>query len=182
MPFVSFNTDQLYTTMTTNLPRKGVILSNFQPIVNEFINILLIAICVVLSLAITSNFNMFPLLVPIFFLTYSFIISTAYVYLTSNKFRPTKSSQSFDETKISLLVPLTMSLFHYYDKLIGSFLGGTQWLVVALRRFGAQIDDDVIIEDMSCLEDAPLITIGSHVRLSSTSRIQVRITLQYYNT
>ncbi|CAF1495517.1 unnamed protein product, partial [Rotaria sordida] len=65
-----------------------------------------------------------------------------------------------------------MSLIHYYEKWIGPFLDGTQWVVVALRRFGAQIDDDVIIEDMSCLDDVHLITIGRHVRLSSTAQIQ----------
>lgn len=182
MPFISFDADQLYTTMATKQVTKGIILSDFQSILNEFINILLIAICVVLSLTVTSSFNVFPLLVPIFLLIYSCIISVAYVHLISNKFCLTKNSQSFDEVRMSWFVPLAMSLLHYYDKLIGSFIGGTQWLVVALRRFGVQIDDDVIIEDMSCLEDAHLITIGSHVRLSSTSRIQVRIALQHCNT
>jgi hypothetical protein len=84
--------------------------------------------------------------------------------------------------RINLLVPLAASLIHHYNELIGSFLGGTQWLVVVFRQFGAQIDDDVIIEDMNCLEDPHLTTINSHVRLSSTAQIQVRIALQYCNT
>ena len=152
---------------------KGVILSHFQSLPIEFINILLIAVCITLSLMVTSSLHVFPLLVPIFLFIYSFIISTAYVYLICL----TKNSQSFDEFRINLFLSLAMSLIHYYDKMVGSFLGGTQWLVVVFRQLGAQIDDDVIIEDMNCLENIHLITINSHARLSSTARIQVRITL-----
>ncbi|CAF4856835.1 unnamed protein product [Rotaria sp. Silwood1] len=74
--------------------------------------------------------------------------------------------------------------YNTYLRLCGARIhdGGTQWLIVALRRFGAQIDDDVIIEDMISIDDVHLITIGSHVRLSSTSRIQVGSPLKHCNT
>ena len=66
-----------------------------------------------------------------------------------------------------------MTLFTHYTKYVGKLLGGTQWLIIVLRLFGAHIGDDVIIDDMNSLYDVHLITIGSHSRLSSTCQIQV---------
>jgi acetyltransferase-like isoleucine patch superfamily enzyme len=67
----------------------------------------------------------------------------------------------------------SQSLFVYYTKYVGNLLGGTQWLIIVLRQFGAHIGNDVIIDDMNSLYDVHLITIGSHTRLSSTCQIQV---------
>jgi hypothetical protein len=177
MPFISPDVDQSHMTMTAKQLTQRAILNDFHSMPNEFINILLLAICAVLILTMTSSLHVFLLGVPAFLFIYSFIISTAYVYLINTKFKLTKNSQTFNDLRTSLLVPLAMSLIGYYEKWIGSLLGGTQWLVVALRQFGAKIDDDVIIEDMNCLEDVHLITIGSHVRISSTSRVQVGFAL-----
>jgi len=54
----------------------------------------------------------------------------------------------------------------------GCLLGGIQWPVVILRCFGVNIGDNVIIEDMKCIDDMHLTTIDSYSRLSSTCRIQ----------
>lgn len=67
-----------------------------------------------------------------------------------------------------------MTFYSQYTKYVGQLLGGTQWLVLILRRFGAQIGDDVIIDNMNSLYDVHLITIGDHARLSPTCQIQVK--------
>ena len=66
----------------------------------------------------------------------------------------------------------SICLLNYYEKWFGCLLGGTQWLVIILRCFGVNIGDNVIIEDMKCIDDMHLTTIGSYSRLSSTCRIQ----------
>ncbi|CAF0797499.1 unnamed protein product [Rotaria sp. Silwood1] len=50
--------------------------------------------------------------------------------------------------------------------------GGTQWLIILLRRLKANIGRDVIIGEMNAVEDWKHVTIGSHVRLSTTAKIQ----------
>lgn len=152
MPVAHQSTPTMFTARRT----KQAFIDGFWSIFYEFINILLFSFCVTLTVTVTSDFNMFAMTVPVFFFLYSFVISTAYRHLLN-----------------SFLSPLAMPLLHYYEKRLGSLLGGTQWLVVILRRFGAKIGEDVIIEDMNCIEDAHFTTIDSHVRLSSTSRIQV---------
>ncbi|CAF4097549.1 unnamed protein product, partial [Adineta steineri] len=67
---------------------------------------------------------------------------------------------------------LAMILYSQYAKYIGRLLGGTQWLIIILRQFGAHIGNDVIIDDINSLYDVQLITIDDHVRLSSTCQIQ----------
>ncbi|CAF0953041.1 unnamed protein product [Adineta steineri] len=74
--------------------------------------------------------------------------------------------------KTNWRIVLAVSLCGNYTKWVSCFLNGTQWLVIVLRRFGAHIANDVIIDDMKSLDDVHLVTIGSHARLSSTSRIQ----------
>lgn len=182
MPFVSPLADKFYTTITKKHVSKVAILSDFEWLLYEFISMVLIAICFVLSLTITSTLNVFPLLIPMFLLIYSLVIPAAYVFLMNKNFCVTETSQPFDQIRRQLVILLSMSLIGHYETSIGSLLGGTQWLVVALRRFGAEIDDDVIIEDMTCLDDVHLIKIGSHVRLSATSRIQVEKNLKQCNT
>lgn len=141
-------------SMLVNLPETNpseqVFIHGFLPFFYELINIFLFCLCITLTVRVTSNLNMFSMTVPIFSLIYSFIICVGNRHST-----------------------LSMSLMYFYEKWFGSLLGGTQWLIFILRRFGAKIDNDVIIDEMNCIEDIHLTTIGSHTRLSATSRIQV---------
>jgi acetyltransferase-like isoleucine patch superfamily enzyme len=62
----------------------------------------------------------------------------------------------------------------------GSYLSGTQFLVLLFRALGAQIGSDVIISDVGCLADPHLVSIGNHVRLARNAHIQVKhISIQF---
>ena len=161
MPFTSSSVEESISTIPLEQSTKRAFFHDFQTLISEFTNVLLFAICATLILRLTSSLHVMILAVPGFLLIYSLIITTAYGRSINN------------ESETNMFVPTALSLISGYEKWIGSFLGGTQWLIVVLRRLGAKIDNDVIIEDISCVEDIHLITIGSHVRLSSTSRIQV---------
>ena len=144
------------------IPRiKETSVNGFVSIFNEFINNLLLSLCITLS----ANFSMFATTAPVILLIYSLITSIIYRYLVNIPIS--------DDFRSNYCSSLTWTLSYYYKMWFGYLLGGTQWLCVVLRQFGAKIDDDVIIEDMSCLFDIHLTTINSHVRVSSTSRIQV---------
>lgn len=82
-------------------------------------------------------------------------------------------SKTLDEVNTNWRITLAMGLFDSYTKYVGNLLGGTEWLNIVLRQFGAHIGDDVIIDDMNSLYDIHLITIGNYTRLSSTCQIQV---------
>ncbi|UJR19788.1 hypothetical protein I4U23_022922 [Adineta vaga] len=79
-----------------------------------------------------------------------------------------------DETrKISNDFPrIVIECIHFILLDLCRFLGSTQWLIFILRQFGAQIGNDVIIDEMNSLYDVHLITIDDHARLSSTCQIQ----------
>ena len=173
MPFTLPSTDQSNSMMSMEQVTKQTLLHSFRSLIKEFAHGLLFGVCLSLVLTVTSHFNMIILALPSFLFIYSLTMTTIYMYLINIKSSLLKDSQSSDQSGNNLIVPLTLSLISRYEKWFGSLLGGTQWLIIVLRRFGAQIEDDVIIEDMSCVEDVHLITIDSHARLSSTSRIQV---------
>jgi hypothetical protein len=94
----------------------GRIMDNFQQILLELAHFILITICAILSLSVTSNFYQFLLVVPVFLFVYSFIVHVAYAHLMTNKFDQTKSSQSLDEINTSWHITLATALFIHYTK------------------------------------------------------------------
>ncbi|CAF1413248.1 unnamed protein product [Adineta steineri] len=56
--------------------------------------------------------------------------------------------------------------------MIGSYLSGTQYLVILYRILGAKIAPDVILHNITCFTDPHLTTIGNHVRLHMGAHIQ----------
>ena len=180
MPFIASDADSIDTSTMSEQPVVRRIIDNFQQILVEFTNFVLLAICVVVSLMVTPSCIQFLLAVPIFLFIYSFIVYFIYARLMANKFDQIKTSQSFVETNPSWHITLAMALFDHYTKYVGNLLGGTQWLVIVLQRFGTHIGYDVIIDDMNSLYDVHLITIGNHARLSSTCQIQVESLADYF--
>jgi hypothetical protein len=179
MPFIASDTDSIHTPVMSEQLLIRSIIASFQQILIEFTNIVLLVICAVLSLMVTPSCIQFLLAVPIFLFIYSFIVHFIYARLMANKFDQIESSQSFIDMNTSWHITLAMALFDHYTKYVGNLFGGTQWLVIVLRRFGTHIGDDVIIDDMKSLYDVHLITIGSHARLSSTCQIQVEPLVDY---
>jgi hypothetical protein len=173
MPFVLPGDDRLSTATMTKQLTKQTLIDNIQSMWMDFFNILLVALCFTLSLKIAFSFNLFLLTVPIFLFIYSSTVHVVYAHLMNIKSNQIENSQSFDEVEPDWRATLAMTLYTHYTKWTGCLLGGTQWLVFVLRRFGAQIGDDVVIDDMNTMYDVHLITIGSHTRLSATSQIQV---------
>jgi hypothetical protein len=149
MPFSLSHADSQHKVVISEQFIIRRIIDSFQQILIEFAHFVLLALCIVLSLMMTSSFYQFPLAVPIFLLVYSFIVHVAYTHLMINKFDTTRSSQSLDELNTNWHITLAMALFIHYTKYVGKLLGGTQWLVIVLRQFGAHIGDDVIIDDMN---------------------------------
>ena len=170
MPFILSDADSLQDTAISKQHIIPKIIENFQQILLEFAHFVLLSICVVLSMRITSNFSQFVLLVPTFLFIYSFIISVIYTRLIGN---------NLDQINVNWHITLAMGLFDRYTKYVGNLVGGTQWLIIILRQFGAHISNDVIIDDINSLYDVHLITIGSHTRLSSTCQIQVSSIVNY---
>ncbi len=173
MPFVLPSDDRLATATVPKQLTTPTIIGNFQWMFMNFFHVLLLALCLTLSLKIAPSFDLFLLALPVFLFTYSSIIHAAYARLMNIKLGQTASSQSFDEVEPDWRSTLAMALYTEYTKWAGCLLGGTQWLVFVLQRFGAHIGDDVVIDDMKTMHDVHLITIGSHTRLSATSQIQV---------
>ncbi len=171
MPFMLSDADALDTTVIPSQSLSRSIIDSFQQILIKFGHFILLSVCVVLSLMVTSSFNQFLLAVPIFLLVYSIIIHVLYARLMSS---------NFDEINTSWYIELALVLFIHYTKYVGNLLGGTQWLIIVLRLFGAHIGDDFFINNMNSLYDVHLITIGSHSRLSSTCQIQVESLVEYF--
>ncbi|CAF1504008.1 unnamed protein product, partial [Adineta ricciae] len=142
-----------FTLSYANETRK--VSNDFQRIACELTYFVLLDL--LLDTFVTSNILRFLLTVPIFMVIHSFTICIVYFYLMKNS---------------TSTITLAMILYSQYTKYTGQLLGGTQWLVFLLRRFGAQIGNDVIIDEMNSLYDVHLITIGDHARLSSTCQIQ----------
>jgi hypothetical protein len=175
MPFVLSKTDLLNAS---TVPEKGTlqgVIDNCHQIALEFAHLALLGACIMLSLRGVYNFNSILLVVPTFLLIYSLIVWIAYACLMAYKPDRHKNNESTLEKNAALNIILATAFFIHYTKYVGRLLGGTQWLVIALRRFGACIGDDVIIDDMQSLYDVHLITIGDHTRLSSTCQIQVKL-------
>lgn len=140
--------------------------NEFQRIFIEIIHFILFDLCFLVSIKITSNVSQFFLIIPSFLLIYTSLIYILYTYLIMSKSTST----------------IAMILYSEYTKYIGQVFGGTQWLVLILRQFGAQIGTDVIIDNISSLYDVHLISIADHVRLSSTCQIQVKIIFFKYES
>ena len=85
----------------------------------------------------------------------------------------TRSQLQFSEVVTHLRHLLHTFIFDF-KLFIGSYLSGTQFLVILLRLLGARIGADVIIGDIDCLTDPHLASIGDHVRLYRHARVQVR--------
>ena len=164
MPFILPDTDLPDTMILSKQSIIRKLIANFQQLLFEFTHFVLMGICFMLSLIVIPSCIEFLLMVPIFLLTYSFIVYIAYACLMTNV---------VDRTQDSWHTTLAMALFARYAKYVGHLLGGTQWLIIVLRQFGARIGNDVILDDINSLYDVYLITIGSHTRLSSTCQIQV---------
>ena len=92
MPFILSDDDALHTSVMAEQPLSRSIINRFQQILIKFAHFILLAVCVVLGLLITFNFNQFSLAAPIFLLVYSFIIHVAYACLMVNKFDKVSTS------------------------------------------------------------------------------------------
>lgn len=172
MPFIVPTAEWSHTMTKQVQSTKRAIIGDFQRLLMNFTNILLLVASAILSLNITFKVNLFLLIVPTFLIVYTFIVHTIYSYIIHKTFEQARNNQSLDEIKKYWYITLAMMLFTQYTKSVGCLLGGTQWLVVVLRRFGTIIGDDVIIDDMNSVYDVHLISIDNHTRLSSTSQIQ----------
>ena len=84
----------------------------------------------------------------------------------------TSSHLQFSEV-VTHLRYLLHTFISDFTLFIGSYLSGTQFLVILLRLLGARIGADVIIGDIDCLTDPHLASIGDHVRLHRHARVQV---------
>ena len=70
--------------------------------------------------------------------------------------------------RLSLVLTLDFYTF------ITPLLGGTQWLIILLRRLKANVGQGVVINELDAVADWKHVTIGSHVRVSATAKIQVK--------
>lgn len=179
MPFVLSDTDPLNTTEMSEKWTLREVVDSFHQIVIEFAHLVLLGACIMLSVRGTYNFNRIALLVPTFLHVYSLIVWIVYACLMTYKLDRRENKRSSHTKSTEWNIILATALFIHYAKYVGKVLGGTQWLVVALRRFGACIGNDVIVDDMQSLYDVHLITIGDHTRISSTCQIQVNLHVAY---
>ena len=85
----------------------------------------------------------------------------------------TRSHLQFSEVVTRHLRYLLHIFISDFTLFIGSYLSGTQFLVILFRLLGARIGADVIIGDLDCLTDPHLASIGDHVRLHRHARVQV---------
>ena len=174
MPFVLPDADMLRAHVMPEPLTLWKKIDHFHQILMEFAHFVLLGMCIMLSLSGADKFSHVTMAVPIFLLLYSTIVWLAYTFLTNDKSTFTTDNKSPNEKTPQWKTTVAMAFFINYAKYVGQLLGGTQWLIIALRRFGAHIGDDVIIDDMHSLYDVHLITIGDHTRLSSTCLIQVK--------
>lgn len=82
---------------------------------------------------------------------------------------------SFDKTN-SFRHIISMFIYLDYTMLTGRFIGATQFLSFVFRGLGARIGRDVIIADLSCLNDYQFISVRDRVRIDIGALVQVCIT------
>ncbi|CAF3128118.1 unnamed protein product [Rotaria sp. Silwood2] len=107
-----------------------------------------------------------PSLLLIYFLAAECFISLFFDALPNE----VSSIDRINPWRYRLILALTLDFYTFITPL----LGGTQLLVILLRRLKASIGQDVIIGDMNAVEDWKHVTIKSHVRVNTTAKIQVR--------
>ncbi|CAF1052890.1 unnamed protein product [Rotaria sp. Silwood1] len=107
-----------------------------------------------------------PLLLLIYFLAAEHFISVFFYAIP----RELSLTDRINPWLYRLTTALTLDFFTFITPL----LGGTQWLVILLRRLKASIGQDVVIGEINAVEDWKHVTIESHVRVSATAKIQVR--------
>jgi acetyltransferase-like isoleucine patch superfamily enzyme len=126
------------------------------------------AICVQFFIKVIISFLFIHayLLLPTYFLLVEHFISLFFFALP----REIRSLDRINHWRYQLSAFLTLDFYTF----VAPLLGGTQWLAILLRRLKANIGQDVIIGEMNAVEDWEHVTIGSHVRLSATAKVQVR--------
>ena len=175
MPFAASDADSFHVHSASELLSVRKTIDHLHQILMELAHFVLLGWYIMLSLSGADRFGHAAIAVPIFFLIYSAIVWLAYACLTTGKSTFTTDNQLSQENTSEWKTILATALFIHYAKYVGQLLGGTQWLIIALRRFGADIGDDVIVDDLQSLYDVHLIKIGDHTRLSSTCQIQVKL-------
>ncbi|CAF3410966.1 unnamed protein product [Rotaria sp. Silwood1] len=127
---------------------------------------LVCAICVQFLIKVIISFLFIHsyFLLPIYFLLVEHFISFFFFALP----REIRSIDRINHWQYQSSAILTLDFYTF----IAPLLGGTQWLIILLRRLKANIGRDVIIGEMNAVEDWKHVTIGSHVRLSTTAKIQ----------
>ncbi|CAF2917639.1 unnamed protein product [Rotaria sp. Silwood2] len=128
------------------------------------------AICVqfLVKVIISFLFVHAYLLLPIYFLLAEHFISLFFFALP----REICLLDRINRWRYQLSAILTLDFYTF----IAPLLGGTQWLVILFRRLKANIGQDVIIGEINAIEDWKHVSLGSHVRVSATAKVQVRDT------
>jgi acyl-[acyl carrier protein]--UDP-N-acetylglucosamine O-acyltransferase len=67
-----------------------------------------------------------------------------------------------------------------FKLLVGSFLGGTQWLNIFLNALGANIHPTAIVADIDCIDDPELVTVDQYVHVDQRARVQVIVSRNYH--
>jgi hypothetical protein len=113
------------------------------------------------------------LLMPVFVAPFIHLIlvCTIHHYSISKKMIRAQFTYSEVITRTGQFVRTLMTDFFTF---FGSYMSGTQYLVLLFRALGAQIGCDVILSDINCITDPHLTTIGDHVRLNIGAHVQVR--------
>ena len=98
------------------------------------------------------------------------IASFIYIILFCLTYRCFVSSSKKSTPCIQSFLHTLLGDFFVYA---GSYLSGTQFLILLFRAIGVRIGYDVILPHITCFTDPYLVTIGDHVCLNIDAYIQV---------